>query len=456
MLRTIALVFCLLASPALSQNTVDVPIDQARGIARQALLAGDFDLALRIANGLLEVNPDDRAALLIVAAGAPRAGNPKAGRIAGARAFALAETSNQRYEAARLTALAASREERFSLATIWLRRALVFVPNEQERERTLRDGRLLRRQNPWSTNLSFSIVPSRNVNGGADENEVDDLNGLAGTLSADALALEGIRATLNFSTGYRFHETERDRGTFVFQYQGARVRLNDETVDDPNPANDEQVELDSSDFSSDYAQISLRYDRVLENGTMNVDLSIGAFTFGGERQYNFRRVGLSRAIPLGDPTTLFLSANRELQIFDNENIGETVRTTLRSSLSYRLENGDRITGTVEHLESDGDVSSQTFDRWGLEAAYRRAEPIGPVSLSATVGVRRADYPVFFLSSDGDRQDESVFYGVNLGLPNAEYAGFTPLLNITGSQTDSNVGRFTRSNFSVGLTLTSAF
>lgn len=451
----IALALWLIASSTSAQTTVDIPIDQARVIATRALFAGETDVALQIANGLLEINPDDRSALLIVAAGAPRVGDARAGRRAGARAYALSENDDQRYEAARLTALAAANEERYTLATFWLRRALTVVPNEQERQRTIRDAAGLRRQNPWSTNLGFSIVPSNNVNGGADENDVDDLGVFQGNLSADALALEGIRATLNFGTSYRFYESEKDRAIVSFQYQGARVRLNDETVDDPTSRTGGTVKLDSGDFSSDYLQASLRYDRALENGTIGADVSFGSFDFGGEGFYDFRRLSFSRAIPLSDPTTVFLSARREWQEFDKENIGETVRTTIRTSLSYRFANGDRVTGTIGHVDADGDISSQTFEDWSLEYAYSRAEPVGPVTIRLNAGIKFADYPDFPLSADG-RQDEGVFYGVNLGFPDIEYAGFSPALNINGGRSESNIGRFTRSNFSVGLTLNSAF
>ncbi len=446
-----ALILC--GSGAAAQTSVDIPVEEARVIATRALFAGETELALQIARSLLAIDPDDRAALLVIAAGAPRAGQATEGREAGARAFALSQNDTQRYEAARLTALAAANEERFTLATFWLRRALTVAPNEEERARTLRDAGGVRRANPWSTTFGFSIVPSNNVNGGAEENDVDDLGGFTGNLSADALALAGVRATLNFGTRYRFHQTAQDRATIGFQYQGARVRLNDETAEDP--ATGDPVTIDSDDFSSDYLQVSLGYDRVLRNGTFGVDLAAGGIDFGGDRYYDFRRLSLSRAIQLDDPLLLFVSARREWQDYASENLGEAMRTTLRTGLSYRFENGNRLSGTLGRVQSDGDASSLTFDEWSFELGYSFAEPIGPVSLSFSAGVKKSDYPIFPFSADG-RQDEGYFYGINLGLPGVEYAGFTPAMTITGSDTESNVGRFTRNNFSVGFTINSAF
>ncbi len=451
--KALACALILCGSGAAAQTSVDIPVEEARVIATRALFAGETELALQIARSLLAIDPDDRAALLVVAAGAPRVGEAAEGRQAGARAHALSQNDAQRYEAARLTALAASNEERFTLATFWLRRALTVAPNEEERARTLRDAGALRRANPWSTTFGFSIVPSNNVNGGADENEVDDLGNLSGNLSADALALEGVRATLNFGTKYRFYQSERDRATVGVYYQGARVRLRDETAEDPRTG--DPVELDSDDYSSDYMQVSLNYDRVLQNGILGVGIAAGSFDYGGDPYYDFRRLSLSRTIPLSDPLLLFGSVRREWQDFDNENIGETMRTNVRAGLSYQFEGGDRLSGTIGHVLSDGDISNQTYEEWSFELGYSFAEPIGPVSLSLNAGIKKSDYEFYPLSADG-RQDEGYFYGINLGLPGVEYAGFTPAMTITGSDTESNVGRFTRSNLSVGFTINSAF
>ena len=90
-----------------AQTTVDIPISEARNIATQALVAGDAALAMQVAQVILTQAPDDRAALIVVAAAAPQLGDAEAGRRAGARAWTVSQTDAQKYEAARLTALAA-------------------------------------------------------------------------------------------------------------------------------------------------------------------------------------------------------------------------------------------------------------------------------------------------------------------------------------------------------------
>ncbi len=161
-------------------------------------MSDDPALALQIAEAILTQIPDDRTALIVVAAAAPQVGDPDRGRTAGARAFAVSQTDAQKYEAARLTALAAANDQRYTLATFWLRRALTVAPNDQERNRTLRDARGVTRLNPWSTQLSFSLAPSSNLNGGAEDEASTAPGNPTGTLSADAQAIAGWRAVLAF------------------------------------------------------------------------------------------------------------------------------------------------------------------------------------------------------------------------------------------------------------------
>ncbi len=449
-IKALGVILGLLAQPVAAQTTVDVPIDQARVIATQALLAGDTELALRIAEALLNANPNDRAALIVVAAGAPRVGQASEGRRAGSRAFALSQTNEQRYEAARLTALAATNEERFTLATFWLRRALIVAPNEEERARTIRDARIVTQRNPWSTGLSFSLVPSNNVNGGATEDEDDGLD-----LSRDALALPGVRATLGFSTSYRLSQTPDSQTTVGFRYQLSRVWLEDEGEPKLDSRPDDLIR--NEEFATDYYEYSFDHVRALDNGVIGFNFAVGGFDFGLEPYYDFRRVGLRRSVSLTDDLSLNLSARRELQEYDNENIDEARRTTLSSSLSYRLPSGDRVTGTLSHLSSESPNPNFVFDEWSLLGSYSWAEPIGPIALSVNAGFKTADYPDYlFLFSEPGRQDDTFVYGATIVFPEIEYAGFRPGLEIRGSSSDSNFDRFTRDTFSVGFIINSAF
>lgn len=462
--KLFAVALLVLCQSATAQTTIDVSIDEARDIATRALFSGEPELALQIAQAILLQQPDDRASLLVVAAAAPQLGDPRAGRLAGARAWTLSDTDIEKYEAARLTALAAANEERYTLSTFWLRRALTVVPNDDERARTVQDARAITRLNPWSTQLSFSLVPSSNVNGGAEDDVSTAPGNPTGTLSEDATALAGVRASLSFGTQYRLHENAQSRTTIGLQYQVARTRITEDTT------------IPDKAFDTTSIEGSLRHIRALENGTIAASVSRGTFEYqslnlsAGTTEtlsYDILRLGLDRQMSLSDRTTLFLSGSRELLEYEATGIGEVQRTILGGGLSYRLESGDRISGTVTNINSTGDSVNFTSQEQILSGSYSWADPIalagwaapiGPVTLSMGGGMRWADYPDYGLifPVDGGRQDKTVFANMNIGFPNFEYAGFTPGLRLDVSKADSNVSRFDRTTTSMSFTIRSAF
>ena len=454
-LRNLIAAVCLTATAATAQDTINVPLDQAGALATRALLAGEPTVALQIAQAVLSQNPDDRAALLVVAAAAPQLGDPTAGRIAGARAWELSEGDIQKYEAARLTALAAANEDRLTLATFWLRLALTAAPNDEELARTTRDARAIAQRNPWSTQLSFSLAPSSNVNGGAEDAESTAPGNPTGTLSVDALALSGWRGSIGVSTQLRFQESEKSRSFIGVSYRGGRVWLTEDT-DIPNEA-----------FHTDALELNLRHERALENGTIAIQGTTGVFEYrdldlgsgvADYQKYDLNRLRLDRRLALTETLLLSLSAQREELAYLATGIGDVTRNSASASLSYRLEGNDRLGLSYRLTNSVGDSVNYTSIEHTISASYSWAEPVGPVSLSIGGGFKWIDYPDYRLLSPvtGGRQDETVFANMNIGFPAINYAGFSPGLRIDASKADSNVSRFDRTTFSVGLTASSSF
>jgi hypothetical protein len=451
----IALCLAFFASGANAQADLKLPIDQTGAIATQALMAGETELALQIADAVLQQRPDDRNALIVIAAAATRIGDPRRSRVAGARAWRVSTTDYQKYEAARLTALAAANEKRFTLATFWLRRALTVAPNEDERTRTLNDARSVTRINPWSTQLSFSLAPSSNVNGGAEDESLTAPGNPTGTLSEDALALAGWSASLSFGAQYRFQEAQRSRTTVGVAYQTARVWITEDT------------RVPDEAFNTNSYNLSLRHDRALDNGTLSFNASRGLFEYRDldlrtqttdYEKYDIWRLGVDRQFALNERTLLSFSASREWLSYLATGIGEVDRALLSGGVSYRLGGGDRVSTTLSLIDSNGDSLNFTSQQQTLSVGYNFAEPLGPITLSLGGGLKWSDYPEYRLLNavtDG-RQDTTIFASANIGFPNIEYAGFAPGLRLDVSNTDSNVSRFAGTTLSAGLTIRSQF
>ena len=455
-IRVLAFVACLTAT-ALPAQSVDLSLDDARLLARHAIAAGEFALARELGQKLIAVDPDDRLALLVLAVAEPQLGDADAGWEAGVRAWRLSETGATRYEAARVTARAAANGERFTLSTIWLRIALNAAPDAAARAQTLQDARAVTRRNPWSTSLIFSIVPANNINGGAADDELtfDDIDAPDLGLSEDAVALSGWRQTFGLRTQYRLQETNDSRTSVGLQYTANRARITDD------------VSIPDEALTSNYAELSLRHDQVLENGVITGRVAAGTFDYRSYRsltdtlefeKYDLLRFGVDRIFPLADDVSLGLTAQRERLYYLSEGIGRVDRTILRSTLSYALAGNNRSTLSLSLTDSNGvENDNFTFQSLTLQGGYSWGEPIGPISLAINGGFRLSEYPdydIFFVS--GAREDQSVFFGMNIGLPDIEYFGFSPGWAINAERTESNISRFERDTFSVGFTLSSAF
>lgn len=455
-LTGLVLAVCVTGSAISAQTSIDLSLQEARDLARQALFAGNSALALDLARAVLSQEPDDRAAWILVAAAAPQQGDTATGRRAGARAFALSQTDEHRYEAARLTALAAAEEDRFILATYWLRRALIVAPNDAERAQTRADGSVIRRLNPWSFDLSASLVPSSNVNGGAAGGVAAAPGTPTGSLSDDAQALAGWRGALGLGAIYRLQESPTSRILIGTQYQGARIRIT-EAVNVPDEA-----------LATDKITFNLRHDRALGIGSIGAQLSYAVVDYRDldnvtlqteVQKFDVWQFDIDRRLPLGDRSDISVMAGRSWTSYDQALISDVVRTTFGAAYGYGLQNRDQINASISYADAAGGNANYTSTEWTAQISYTRADPIGPVSLSISGGASKADFPDYSIGPftvAGGRQDTTLFYGATIGFPAVSYAGFTPVLNITGSNTDSNVTRFTRDSLSAGITIQSEF
>ncbi len=452
--RKITALVCALiwAAPAVGQQTIELPFEQARVIAAQAAQGGEPGLAIDLARALLKADPDDRVAHLVLASALPQVGQAKAGRQAGQRAFALSTTPIQKYEAARQVALAAANEGRFTLSTLWLRRALIHAPNDTETQRTLEDARQVARINPWSTSLSFSLTPSGNVNGGSSS-QLLTFDGLPffGVNSPDAQALSGIVGRFGINVSYRLRETAQDRVQLAFSYDASRVWLSSEAQEQsPNSRN--------SDFSSDVASVSLSYDRLLGKALGSVGVSIGQVRYAGDPYYDFGRVTLSYTRPLENGHTIYLSGFTEFQDSADGPSRDVTRNGARATYALALPQGDRLSGTLGYTKADSDRINQTSTEWSFEARWTPERRIGPAQVSLSAGITKLDYPeyaIFVVIPDG-REDTTRSIGLDITFPDVQFAGFSPVISLSRSSSKSNISRFTRDTNQIGFNIRSSF
>ena len=459
-LKFAAAIVLALAVSARAETTITMSILEARAIATQAALGGDPETARRIAAGLLQANPDDRAALLVLAAVEPQLGRPTQGRLAGARAFAVSTTDAEKYEAARLTALAAANEGRFTLAQWWLRRALTVAPTPADAAQTTADARGLRNLNPWSTNVELSFVPSGNVNGGADSrfNVIDGVP-FVGVLSADAQALSGWSGTFSLSTRYRIAASDASQTLLSVRAYGRAVMLSSQAKDFLTASGSTAT---AADFSSASLDFGLRHDHALQNGFYGIGFNLGKVWSGAEFDYTYTRLTADRRLAISDVTALTINASLE-QRMDADDRQDQWRYNLQGSISRTLANGDQVSATLGYGAVNSNFVNETARNTTAQLGYAFGRPLGPAGFQAQVqlaaGVQLqdfADYRVAFITVPGGRQDTRVFGSVDLFFSNLSYAGFAPVVTLSIGRTSSNVSRFEHDDGSIGFAFRSTF
>lgn len=455
--RAAACVLIGFCSPALSQQ-FELSLEEGRVAARQAALLGQFELARDFALALTDADENDRLAWVVLAAVQPKLGAAREGRRAGVRAFRLSQTDDERYEAARLTALAAANEDRYTLSQIWLRRAAINAPNDAAYQQTQKDYRAIRNLNPWSVRLGFSLTPSSNVNGGTDAefNIIDgvtfaDGSPVIGVFNGAARALPGMIGVADVRLSYAISRTATQRTSLSARGYARAVWLNsDAQAIAPDSRN--------SDFASQVFEVSLDHARRVGDGTLNAQALIGGSWFGGDLSRTYLRARLGYALPLAERTQL--AFNGQLTTIDlNTTFPRTNRERgIATTLTHVTDAGNRITAALNFAEQTSVQPNERYESVTGQISYAWAEPIGPVQLSMAAGVSLSEYAdyVVIVPVPGGREDTRVFASISAAFPDIDYAGFVPVVTVGAQDTQSNVSRFQRDEYSLNIGIRSSF
>jgi len=441
----------------MAQDGLRLSVDQMQALTVQEFQAGNLPQSEQLARALLARDPNDRAGLLVLTQIALLTDEPAAARRFAARLFRAEDAGPGRYQAARLTAYAAAEQGRFGIAGLWLRRALIHAGTEAEAGQTVADARAMRDQNPWRTSLTFSLAPSDNVNGGAESrfNVIDGFP-VVGTLSPDARALSGWSGSIDLRTSYRLAEGPRFRTEATARLYARGVILSQDARDfiaAEQDADDDPITND--DFASGFVEAGMGHLWAARGGTAQLALDLGRNWSGTDDAYGYLRLTGTRSFALGDSAGLTFQAFGETRWESGEDTDQ--RRGLQASWRGTL-GAQTVGATLAWSETLSDNPNAANTVWTAQANWDPDWQIGPVDLSAGLGMQQTDYPDYrvLFPVPGGRQDERVFANIQLGFADVSYAGFSPVVTFGYDATDSNVSRFTRDGFSVDFGLRSTF
>lgn len=424
--------------------------EQMRDLASQAVLQGQSGLAFDLTGALIERDDTDLDAHLIRSRAARNLGRNAAALSHARRAWALAEGDEARYAAALAMAQALSSGGRRTAAQLWLRRAVQIAPDEDLKARAAEDFRYVRRQNPWSTALRFSVAPSSNINNGS-RNETSELFGLPFefALEGEARALSGVEFSTGLSTRYRVLNTDRKRTDLLFGASHRTYVLSDD-------AKDIAPDAEGSDFATTTVFAGIQEDYALPGGRSRLgwDARFGRTFYAGEPLLSYTRLGTNYRRAAGPNGMLSLSISREGQTGEGTRQDATIWS---AHLGYgmSLASGNTLSVSTSFLTSDSDADYLDYNQTAISARYGLVKPIGPAQLEFGLTLSEKTHDRSNLTTDG-REERSVQATVTAALPEMDFYGFIPTITLNAERTHANIDLYETENFGIQMGIRSAF
>ena len=430
------------------QDVVEMTTESAVFLAQQAVLSGDLSLGYAIAKRLVEADPTNARALLVIAATAPSLGMAAEGRQAGRAAWRLTDDRALRYEIARHTAKAALDEGNVLATQFWLRRAAEAATTPDDYDQTASDIRALRDAQRLRYAVDVSVSPSDNLNNGARGGllTIDDWF-TVGPLTADAQALSGVRGVAQAQLTYALGTS----GRTVVGLRGYG------TVNRLTQASQNAVQglLTGSDLNIVQLEAMVTQELRLPGGDWPVLMTLAAGNTWAGGQDVGQHVRLEAVTPLSrnDPSRLTLSA-------EAQSPGSDATYALAASFDGQQSLG---AGTLHWQfgmrRTQAPRVNQSFGQISSEIGYAFGKPLGPMTLSLRAGGSLRDYPEYsliFANVTGGRQDYTTVVGVDAVFQDISVLGYVPRLSLTATSTDSNISRFATQEIGVTFGIQSKF
>ncbi len=438
-----------------AEAQVQLNPDQLRQAAVIALRSGDAPTARRYAEALVLRDATDLNAQLILARAARDMGDTAPARAAARTAWRLADTDAERYSAALITAQVLSSDGKRTRSQLWLRRAAQHAPNDALRARAERDFRHVKQQNPWKTDLTFTLAPNSNINNGSARDQsrlnyaISELlfgEPIEFELNTEAQAIAGIEFGGAVRTRYRFHQTPISAHDAKLSLSYRTFTLTDDLGD---------TDIAGSDFAYGTMSFGYGYQRInmARKGAFSLDTEAGQSWYGGARYARFVRAQAQQTVRTSARQQLRFGAELERQwgqaTPDRDLFG------LSASITQGFATGNTGFLGLSASTTQSDAQSVEYSEIVLRSGLSLKQPVMGAAVQFGLGASWRDYDISRDSRDG-RQDTRIFADVSATFNEVDYYGFNPTLTLSASTTDSNVGLYDVNRVGLNIGIKSAF
>lgn len=444
LLRGAALALAMLGAPAAAETRLSIP--EARQFAVQLVQSGQPTAARAAARALLQHDPDDIVALIVLSRASRDLGDYRTAETAARRAFRLAESDKDRFSAALAMAQALASHGRHSSAQFWLRRAAEVAPDDRHRMVAVRDFAYVRGRNPWRAALSFGAFPSSNVNDGPTTNTL--IIGGMEFSNPDAVPLSGFGFSTGFDLSRRWELDPKSQLLLglsgnVTEYvlsSGARAAV-------PSAR--------GSDFGNAGLSASLGWARQEGAHQVRVTAEAGRDWQAGAVLSDWQQLRLSYGHSFAADRQLSLGFSLTDTTRQDAAIRSSLRTTIEAGWAWGAADKDRWSLGLSLGKVASDAASVARHEAEVRLDWQQARPMLGLALSAyaSVGIKSYDRPLYIAAA---REDVTARLGLSAVLVNLDYLGFAPEVGLTVSGTESNISAMTTRKAELRLGLKSTF
>ncbi len=468
--RLAALICSLvLLTGAASAQTVSLTRDQAIELARQAFLSGDVVLAFSITSAIVEKDPKDVEALLLLSASNEAMGHPGEAFSLGRQAWIAANEAGRpealRYEIALQTSHSALTAGQKRRAAFWLERAVGIAPSDAMRSQRGDDLRQLRAGIPLTFATNLTVSPTNNLNNGAANGLmiIDDQLIPGGSFGGWSVAKAGILTVGSIEANYNLGvaPSGRTRNALGFGLSTTLHRLSpDEAAANPG--------LDARDLDLWRASASWTHERILSGpglkgrAPLRFTLEASQSWFGGMPYSPSLRAEvdfpLTPANPKGD-LTLVAVLERQWQDAPSGNVnGASLHLEGRRNLSLPWGPGQLAFG-VGATVLRSDWINTTYDSLDASLSLDPGVHLGKVSAVLGMGVswrKHEEYSLGAVNVTKGRTDQGLWLRAGLNLGDITLAGLTPTVTLQRQMTWSNISKYQTDATSLYLGLAKDF
>ena len=263
--------------------------------------------------------------------------------------------------------------------------------------------------------------------------------------------MAGVSATADLRLAHAISRQPDSRTSLTARAYARAVWLSDDAeIIAPTSTN--------SDFGSQVLEFGLNHQRRLGDGTLSAEALTGLSWFGGDIGANYNRASLRYGNTLSESVSGTISGEVQQTNLEGLFARSNIRSTLTTQIRYRTDSGNRLSGMVSFGAQSSENLNERYETITAQVSYAWADPIGPIQLSLTAGVSRShyrDYTILLPVPDG-RTDMRVFGSATAVFQDINYAGFVPVVTLGVQDTQSNVSRFERNEYSVNIGFRSSF